>query len=520
MTEQTSSSIKISVLTCNGAAPGNVAGTEFGGEFGSGGGTIGNGAGNALVLPDDTGGVAAHHADLRCVAGGWRMRNISERGTLTVNGKPLTPGGDMRVGVGDFIGLGPYVLRVAPGLVAPDWQASAAPARVDGAQRMQAAAGPDGLSLPHREAGPLSDAPSAGWLSDGTTLLESPIAFGDLTDLPVDPLALFGSVNRAWPGAHNPQAADLFGEEVGPTSRADAAPAPREPQARAGERRNPTELNSAFTMRMTTPMPDPRDEGLRMGPDDAPAVAPLSREAFEAHSPLQESDNAATANAAGDQRSNDAPYHATAEQARVPMKVRYDTHFGASLHDVTPVTLSGQLFRFDAPEPAAAQAFNVPPVSTQGERAAESAATLIATPGVATPAAPAEPKQQNAGDSAGDSRVRSAGHHAPKAADDRFAALRASFPTASTAAARFEDGAAPAPVDVIASLASHCLSDASGAQPLPTTPEDTVSDLIAAFFAGAGIAAHDAAAAGLDTEFMYMLGGVARTLLGKRTGSS
>ncbi|HKU00258.1 MAG TPA: hypothetical protein VJS30_27560 [Paraburkholderia sp.] len=453
MTEQSNIGIKISVLTCNGAASGNVAGTEFGTD----GGTIGNGAGNTLVLPDDTGGVAAHHADIRCVAGGWRMRNISERGALTVNGKPLMPGGDMSVGVGDFIGLGPYVLRVAPGLVAPDWQAGAAPARMDG---VPAASALDGPSQPHREAGPLSEAPSAGWRPDDATLLESPIAFGDLTDLPVDPLALFGSVSRAWPGAHNPQAADLFGEEVGPTSRADEAPPPLAPRPHEGERRKSTELNSAFTMSLAMPMPERHDEVLPTGADGATAITPLSREAFEAHDRVEASHHPATAHATDEQPANSSLWDTAAEHARVPMKVRYDTHFGTAWHDATS----------------------------------------------------AAPRRHDAGALL----TRSAAHLPPAAADDRFASLRAAFPMAG-AAARSEDSTTPAPVDVIASLASH---SASRVEPLPSTLEGTGSALIGAFLAGAGIAAHDAAAVGLDTEFMYALGGMARTLLGRHIGSS
>ncbi|MFD1559805.1 FHA domain-containing protein [Paraburkholderia silviterrae] len=553
MTEQSNFGIKLSVLTCNGAAPGNVVGTEFGAS----GGTIGNGAGNTLVLPDDTGGVAAHHADIRCVAGGWRMRNISERGTLTVNGKPLTPGGDMRVGVGDFIGLGPYVLRLAPGLVPPDWRADAAPARTDGAQ---AASAPDGLSPPHREAGPLSEAPSAGWLSDGTTLLESPIAFGDLTDVPVDPLALFGSVNRAWPGAHNPQAADLFGEEVSVGSRADGAPAPLEPRAHAGERRTPTELNNAFTMNVTTPgvvspgaatltpdvatpggpTPEHRDELLRADAEGAPAMAPLSPEAFDAHGLFEEPDHAAMANASDDPGSSGAPWN-DAVEPRVPMKVRYDTHFGVPPHDVTPATFAGPPFRFD--ELAARQASAVAPAPARGGRAAGLGAGVttagMATPSVATPgveasgvgtsgmgtsgvaasgaatpgvARPAGPRRHEAGDL----RARAAAPPPAEAPNDRFAALRASFPT-TLAASRSKGSAAPLPPDVIDPLEIHATL---GAQSLPTAQEDAVSALVGAFFAGAGISAHDAAAAGLDIEFMYMLGGVARTLLSKRHGPS
>ncbi|CAB3799374.1 hypothetical protein LMG28688_04926 [Paraburkholderia caffeinitolerans] len=531
MTEQSSFGIKISVLTCNGAAPVNAIGTEFGAT----GGTIGAGPANTLVLPDDTSGVAAHHADLRCVSGGWRMRNISERGTLTVNGKPLMPGGDMRVGVGDFIGLGPYVLRVAPGLVAPDWRADIPSRPMDATKAASApATAPEALHLPRQETGPLSGAPSAGWLSDGSTLLESPIAFGDLTDMPVDPLALFGSVNRAWPGTHNPQAADLFGEEVSLTPRADSPPAPLEPRSHMNERRMPNELHSAFSMNVSTLMPEHHDDALRTGAaghaaNIAPNIAPLSRDPFEIHGLADAPDQAAPAapaNPAVDQQPGDTQWNAAAEQASVPMKVRYDTHFGAGLHDVTPMTFAGQSLRSN--NAAVSRAAMAPPMPAPGARAAASGASGamsgmtmsgvatpdVVTPDVATPRTtpPSEPRRHEAVDS----RARPAPRQTPEAADDRFAVLRASFPGA-TAPARSENRAAPMPADIIDPLERHA---ASTAQPLPMTQEDTVAALVAAFFAGAGIAPHEAATAGLDTEFMYTLGGVARTLLARRIGSS
>ncbi|WP_434715446.1 hypothetical protein P5W98_05380 [Paraburkholderia sp. A1BS-2L] len=111
--------------------------------------------------------------------------------------------------------------------------------------------------------------------------------------------------------------------------------------------------------------------------------------------------------------------------------------------------------------------------------------------------------------------ARAATHPAPEAVNDRFAVLRASFPGLA-ASAHPDSRTAPMPADVIDPLERHA---ASTARPLPMAQEDTAAALVAAFFAGAGIAPHEAATAGLDTEFMYALGGVARTLLARRSGS-
>ncbi|KMZ12640.1 IcmF-like protein [Candidatus Burkholderia humilis] len=103
----------------------------FGADFDSNGGTIGSAAGNVLVLTDDSGTVAMHHADLHCATGNWRMRNISERSTLTVNGRPLSPGTDVSVVTGDFIGIGVYVLRITSALSASEAQSGAAAVLAD-----------------------------------------------------------------------------------------------------------------------------------------------------------------------------------------------------------------------------------------------------------------------------------------------------------------------------------------------------------------------------------------------------
>ncbi|MFX1803126.1 hypothetical protein PWR66_05625 [Paraburkholderia sp. A1RO-5] len=138
---------------------------------------------------------------------------------------------------------------------------------------------------------------------------------------------------------------------------------------------------------------------------------------------------------------------------------------------------------------------------------------IAATPGIATHSAtpPAEPGRREAIDS----QARAATHPAPEAVNDRFAVLRASFPGLA-ASAHPDSRTAPMPADVIDPLERHA---ASTARPLPMAPEDIAAALVAAFFAGAGIAPHEAATAGLDTEFMYALGGVARTLLARRSGS-
>lgn len=73
------------------------------------------------------------------------------------------------------------------------------------------------------------------------------------------------------------------------------------------------------------------------------------------------------------------------------------------------------------------------------------------------------------------------------------------------------------PADVIDPLERRA---GSTTRPVPMAHEDTVAAFVGAFFAGAGIAPHEAATTGLDAEFMYALGGVARTLLARRTGSS
>lgn len=502
MTEPSQFGIKISVLTRDGAAPGS--GSAAGADFDIGGGTIGSGSDNLLVLADDgAGSVAAHHADIRCVAGNWRMRNVSERGMLTVNGKPLMPGGDVRVGVGDFIGVGPYVLRVAPGIAAPDWQGGATAARTEGLQSAATAAR-DGSQRLHGEAGPLAGAPSAGWRSDGTTLLESPVAFGDLTDLPVDPLALFGAVERAWPGTQSPQAANLFGEDLARGARIDEPAARAEPRPQPPRQRESTELNRALPVGGATLVPPRPDEVLlRPGANDRPAVAPLAGDDFEVRAAaVAQSHDPAMPHTAGAHSRDPSHWQPVTEPTRVPVKVRYAAQFGVALRDA-------ELHAFAEPE-----WFEV-----DGSGVMEMAARAASSGGrpakpAANAATPVEPLL-SADDLQPFPAPRSpAPQQAAETIDDRFAMLRAAFPATGAAT---QNDPRPAPLESSSAPATS-IDNAHAPMPLQPTPEDAASILVRAFFAGLGVAPHEAAAAGLGPELMHALGGLTRTLLGKRSG--
>lgn len=322
MTAQPNIGIKVSVMTRDGEPPAN----PFGADFGPDGGTIGSAAGNVLVLPDDSGTVATHHADMHCATGSWRMRNISERGALTVNGRPLSPGADVSVGAGDFIGIGVYVLRITSALGAPDAQSGAAAVLADNPPFPAAR---DTGVQEHNETDPLANAPTAGWLSDRSTQLGRQVSFGELAGVPVDPLALFSQTSSTLFGAHNPHPAELFVEDLSPREAA---------RSRMTRQRETTALDHLLAVRGATLVPADHDAGTRLGRDRALMTTPGGAGAFGLQRMAWKPNHAATADTSVAAHDASSRTPAT-EHESVPMKVHYGANLGIASLAIKPATI-------------------------------------------------------------------------------------------------------------------------------------------------------------------------------------
>ena len=99
------------------------------------GGTIGRGEGNTLVLSDPERFISRTHATIAFQAGGYLITDTGTKNPVVVNGRPLGSGSQARLGDGDQIKVGDYLLQVA--LTAPrapmaaGSSAAAAPSQFD-----------------------------------------------------------------------------------------------------------------------------------------------------------------------------------------------------------------------------------------------------------------------------------------------------------------------------------------------------------------------------------------------------
>src|SRR5436309_12268015 len=91
---------------------GQPIGREVTARFGEAGGTIGRGETNTLVLADPERFISRTHATISFQAGGFIITDNGTKNPVTLNGRPLGPGSQARLGDGDEIKLGDYTLEV------------------------------------------------------------------------------------------------------------------------------------------------------------------------------------------------------------------------------------------------------------------------------------------------------------------------------------------------------------------------------------------------------------------------
>src|SRR5512145_1850364 len=82
-------------------------------RFEEAGGTIGRGESNTLVLSDPERFISRTHATIAFQAGGYVITDTGTKNPVVVNGRPLGSGSQARLGDGDKIKVGDYVLEVA-----------------------------------------------------------------------------------------------------------------------------------------------------------------------------------------------------------------------------------------------------------------------------------------------------------------------------------------------------------------------------------------------------------------------
>src|SRR5262245_32386035 len=86
---------------------------EVSARFEGAGGTIGRGESNTLVLPDPERFISRTHATVSFQAGGYVITDTGTKNPVVVNGRPLGSGSQARLGDGDQIKVGDYLLQVA-----------------------------------------------------------------------------------------------------------------------------------------------------------------------------------------------------------------------------------------------------------------------------------------------------------------------------------------------------------------------------------------------------------------------
>jgi len=82
-------------------------------RFEGAGGTIGRGESNTLVLADPERFISRTHATISFQAGGYVITDTGTKNPVVVNGRPLGSGSQTRLGDGDQIKIGDYILQVA-----------------------------------------------------------------------------------------------------------------------------------------------------------------------------------------------------------------------------------------------------------------------------------------------------------------------------------------------------------------------------------------------------------------------
>jgi FHA domain-containing protein len=92
---------------------GRPLGRELAARFEETGGTIGRGETNTLVLSDPERFISRTHATISFQAGGYIITDTGTKNPVVVNGRPLGSGSQARLGDGDQIKLGDYMLEVA-----------------------------------------------------------------------------------------------------------------------------------------------------------------------------------------------------------------------------------------------------------------------------------------------------------------------------------------------------------------------------------------------------------------------
>jgi FHA domain-containing protein len=86
---------------------------ELASRFEEAGGTIGRGDSNTLVLSDPERFISRTHATISFQAGGYVITDTGAKNPIVVNGRPLGSGSQARLGDGDKIKVGDYLLEVA-----------------------------------------------------------------------------------------------------------------------------------------------------------------------------------------------------------------------------------------------------------------------------------------------------------------------------------------------------------------------------------------------------------------------
>jgi type VI secretion system FHA domain protein len=98
---------------------GQPIGRDVSARFSEAGGTIGRGEHSTLVLPDPDRYISRTHAIISCLAGAFVVTDNGTKNPITLNGRPMGPGSQARLGHGDQIKLGDYLLEVSVAAAAP-----------------------------------------------------------------------------------------------------------------------------------------------------------------------------------------------------------------------------------------------------------------------------------------------------------------------------------------------------------------------------------------------------------------
>ena len=84
---------------------------ELAARFEEAGGTIGRGESNTLVLSDPERFISRTHATISFQAGGYVITDTGTKNPIMVNGRALGSGSQARLGDGDLIKVGDYILQ-------------------------------------------------------------------------------------------------------------------------------------------------------------------------------------------------------------------------------------------------------------------------------------------------------------------------------------------------------------------------------------------------------------------------